>query len=86
MTSPADGRDFSVTAVRALVDAFVEEMPGWHEGKGRPSTILEIGGSEDQLALAVRKGVVTFETISRGHRHLEAEFANEIDGWRCLII
>jgi hypothetical protein len=71
---------------RALVDAFLAEMPQWSEWHGHPATILEIGDTEDHLALAVRKGVVTFETVSRGHRYLSAQFPHEGDAWRFLIM
>ena len=86
MTSPSKERDSSVSGARSQVDAFLAEMPLWQESKGHPSTIVEVGDSEDHLALAVRKGVVTFETTSRSHRYLEAEFARELDGWRFLVM
>ena len=70
---PADG-DSSVRAVRSLVDAFLAEDPLWQEWTGDAATILDVGDQEDHLVVAVRKGVVTFETISRDHRYLTAEF------------
>lgn len=86
MTSlPADGNS-SVRAVRSLVDAFLAEDPLWQEWKGDDATILDVGDQEDHLVVAVRKGVVTFETISRDHRYLTAEFGRELDAWRFLIM
>jgi hypothetical protein len=79
MTSlPADG-DSSGRAVRSLVDAFLAEDPQWQQWKGDAATLLDVGDQEDHLVVAVRKGVVTFETISRDHRHLSAEFGRELD-------
>jgi hypothetical protein len=86
MTSlPADG-DSSGRAVRSLVDAFLAEDPQWQQWKGDAATLLDVGDQEDHLVVAVRKGVVTFETISRDHRHLRAEFGRELDAWRLLIM
>ena len=86
MTSlPADGNS-SVRAVRSLADAFLAEDPLWQEWKGDDATILDVGDQEDHLVVAVRKGVVTFETISRDHRYLTAEFGRELDAWRFLIM
>ena len=82
---PADG-DSSVRAVRSLVDAFLAEDPLWQEWTGDAATILDVGDQEDHLVVAVRKGVVTFETISRDHRYLTAEFGREQDAWRFLIM
>jgi hypothetical protein len=84
-TLPASG-DSSVRAARSLVDAFLAEDPLWQEWKGDGATILDVGDQEDHLVLAVRKGVVTFETISRDHRYLTAEFGRELDAWRFLIM
>jgi hypothetical protein len=86
MTSlPADG-DSSGRAVRSLVDAFLAEDPQWQQWKGDAATLLDVGDQEDHLVVAVRKGIVTFETISRDHRHLSAEFGRELDAWRFLIM
>jgi hypothetical protein len=86
MTSlPADG-DSSDRAVRSLVDAFLAEDPLWQEWKGDAATLLDVGDQEDHLVVAVRKGVITFETISRDHRYLTAEFGRERDAWRFLIM
>jgi hypothetical protein len=86
MTSPPADGDFSVRAVRSMVDAFLAEEPLLKERKGDAATILDIGDLEDHLVLAVRKGVVTFETISRNHRHVTAEFGRELDAWSFLIM
>jgi hypothetical protein len=84
--TPSAGDGSSTSAARSLVDAFLAEMPLWQEWHGNASTIIEVGDAEDQFALATRKGIVTFETISRGHRYLAAQFAQELDGWRILIM
>jgi hypothetical protein len=86
MTSPADRRDFSVTAVRLLVEAFLAEDPLWQEWNGDAATILDIGDLEVRFVLTVRKGAVTFETIERDHRSVSAVFARELDAWRFLIM
>jgi hypothetical protein len=78
--------DPSARAVRSLVDAFLAEDPLWQEWEGDAATILDVGDQEDHLVVAVRKGVVTFERISRDHRYLTAEFGRELDAWRLLIM
>ena len=85
MSVPGAG-DSSVRAVRSLVDAFLAENPLWQEWKGDAATLLDVGDQEDHLVVAVRKGVVTLETISRGHRYLSAEFGRELDAWRFLLM
>ena len=86
MTSPWDSGDVSDRAVRSLVDAFLAEDPNWRHWPGDKATILDIGNQEDEWVIAVRKGVVTFETISRGHRQVSAVFSRARDAWRFLIM
>jgi hypothetical protein len=86
MTSPTAEDDFSDRAVRSLVDAFLAEDPHWQHWPGDKATILDIGNQEDEWVIAVRKGVVTFETIFRGHRQVSAVFSRARDAWRFLIM
>ena len=86
MTSPPADGDSSVRAARSLVDAFLAEDPLWQEWKADAATILDVGDQEVHLVVAVRKSVVTFERISRDHRYLTAEFGQELDAWRFLIM
>jgi hypothetical protein len=86
MTSPSADDDFSAIAIRWLVDEFLGEKPQWQEWQGDRATILDIGDLEDHMVIAVRKGVVTFETISRDHRYISAEFSRARDAWRFLIM
>jgi len=55
----------------------------------RPSdseTILNVGDSEDSRLLAVRHGLFTFETTSRGQRYMEAAFHSPRDARRYMIM
>lgn len=53
---------------------------------GDSETILKIGDSEDARILAVRDGLFTFETTSRGKRYTEAVFSFARDARRYMII
>lgn len=86
MTAPSASGDFSDRAVRSLVDDFLAEDPQWQHWQGDKATIVDIGNLDDEWVIAVRKGVVTFETISRGHRYVCAEFGRAREAWRFLIM
>lgn len=53
---------------------------------GDSETILSVGDSEDTRLLAVRHGLFTFETTSRGERSMEAAFSSARDARRYMIM
>jgi hypothetical protein len=57
-----------------------------HPRRGDSETILNVGDSEDTRLLAVRYGLFTFETTSRGERSVEAAFSSARDARRYMIM
>ena len=53
---------------------------------GDSETILNVGDSEDTRLLAVRSGLFTFETTSRGQPSMEAAFSSARDARRYMIM
>ena len=53
---------------------------------GDSDTIVELGDLEDTSILAVRNGVFTYETTSRGQRSIQAAFSSARDARRCLVM
>jgi hypothetical protein len=53
---------------------------------GDSDTIVELGDLEDTSILAVRNGVFTYETTSRGERSIQAAFSSARDARRCLVM
>jgi hypothetical protein len=85
MPTPAEeARSFA--ADQTLIDRFLAEDPYWQYWTGDASTLLDIGDQETHWVLAIRKGRPTFETISRGHRHVTAAFGHARDARRFMIM
>lgn len=53
---------------------------------GDADTIVEVGDLENTSIPAVRQGVFTFETTSRGRRYPQATFSSARDARRCLVL
>jgi len=53
---------------------------------GDPETLLNVGDSEDTRLIAVRHGLYTFETTSRGEPSMEAAFSSARDARRYMIM
>ena len=70
----------------ALIEQFIAEDAEWQRWPGDKGTILDIGDLETHWVLAKRKGRFTFETISRGHRTVTADFAVARDARRFLLM
>jgi hypothetical protein len=77
--------DVEEQADRALIEQFIAEDPEWQRWPGDEGTILDIGDLETHWVLAERDGRFTFETISRGHRRVTADFAVARDA-RCFLL
>jgi hypothetical protein len=77
--------DETFSADMLLINELIEGL-----GLGRRSadseTVLNVGDSEDTRLLAVRRGLFTFETISRGKRYMDAAFSSARDARRYMII
>src|SRR6188472_3683070 len=86
MTSPSVEDELFSAADQELIDEFLDEDPQWQHWTGDASTLLDIGDLETHWVLASRKGRSTFETISRGHRHLIADFGHARDARRFMIM
>ena len=69
----------------ALIEQFIAEDVEWQRWPGDEGTILDIGDLETHWVLAERDGRFTFETISRGHRTVTADFAVARDA-RCFLL
>jgi hypothetical protein len=85
MPTPAEDAP-SFAADQSLIDRFLAEDLYWQYWTGDVSTLLDIGDQETHWVLAVRKGRPTFETISRGHRHVTAAFGHARDARRFMIM
>jgi hypothetical protein len=85
MPTPAEDA-LSFAADQSLIDRFLPEDPYWQYWTGDASTLLDIGDQETHWVLAIRKGRPTFETISRGHRHVTAAFGHARDARRFMIM
>jgi hypothetical protein len=68
-----------------LIEELVDEL-GLDRWPSDADTILEIGNLEDTRILAVRHGLFTFETTSRGVRSTAAVFSTARDARRYLIM
>jgi hypothetical protein len=77
--------DETVAADMLLINELVERLR-LHPRHGDSETILNVGDSEDSRLLAVRYGLFTFETTSRGHRSVEATFSSARDARRYMIM
>ena len=78
-------KDETFPADMLLIEELVEEL-GLDRWPGDPETILEIGDLENTRVLAVRHGLFTFETTSRGRRSTAAVFSSARDARRYLIM
>jgi hypothetical protein len=74
-----------VAADMLLINELVERLR-LHPRHGDFETILNVGDSEDSRLLAVRHGLFTFETTSRGDRSVEATFSSARDARRYMIM
>ena len=61
------GEDNAYAADMLLIEELVDEL-GLDRWPGDSETILEVGNLEDTRILAIRHGLFTFETASRGVR------------------
>lgn len=86
MTSPSVEDELYSAADQELIEEFLDEDPQWQHWTGDASTLLDVGDLETHWVLAVRKGRSTFETISRGHRHVIADFDHARDARRFMIM
>jgi hypothetical protein len=77
--------DETYSADMLLIEKLIEHLRlGRYPGDSE--TILEAGDSEDTRILAVRHGLFTFETTSRGKRYTEAVFSSARDARRYMIM
>jgi hypothetical protein len=79
------GQDDAFAADMLLIEELVDEL-GLDRWPGDSETILEVGSLEDTRVLAIRHGVFTFETTSRGVRSTAAAFNSARDARRFLIM
>jgi hypothetical protein len=77
--------DETFSADMLLINALVEGLR-LSRRPGDSETILNVGDSEDTRLLAVRHGLFTFETTSRGERSMDAAFSSARDARRYLIM
>ena len=77
--------DETFSADLLLIEKLVEQLR-LNRYSGDSETILRVGDSEDTRILAVRHGLFTFETTSRGKRYTEAVFSSARDARRCMIM
>jgi hypothetical protein len=77
--------DEAFAADLAVIGGLAEELrlSRW---PGDADTIVEVGDLEDTSILAVREGMFTFETSSRGRRYRQAAFSSARDARRCLVL
>jgi hypothetical protein len=83
--SDQHGQDEAFSADMLLIEELVEEL-GLDRWPGDSETILEVGDLENTRVLAVRHGLFTFETTSRGERATAAVFSYARDARRFLIM
>jgi hypothetical protein len=83
--SDQQGRDEAFSADMLLIEELVTNL-GLSHWPGDADTILEVGDLENTIALAVRQGLFTFETTSRGKRSTAAVFSSARDARRYLIM
>ena len=79
------GQDDAFAADMLLIDELVDEL-GLDRWPADSETILEVGNLEDTRVLAIRHGLYTFETTSRGVRSTAAAFNSARDARRFLIM
>ena len=77
--------DKTFSADMLLINELVEGLR-LSRRPGDSETILNVGDSEDTRLLAVRHGLFTFETTSRGQRYMEAAFNSARDARRYMIM
>ena len=77
--------DDASAADMLLIEELVDEL-GLDRLPGDSETILEIGNLEDTRILAIRHGLFTFETTSRGVRSTAAVFNSARDARRYLLM
>jgi hypothetical protein len=77
--------DVTFSADMLLINELVEGLR-LSRRHGDSETILSVGDSEDTRLLAVRHGLFTFETTSRGERSMEAAFSSARDARRYMIM
>jgi hypothetical protein len=77
--------DEAFSADMLLIEELVEEL-GLDRWPGDSEAILEVGDVENTRVLAVRHGLFTFETTSRGQRSTAAVFSSARDARRYLIM
>jgi hypothetical protein len=77
--------DDAFAADMLLIEELVDEL-GLDRWPGDPETILEVGDQENTRILAVRHGLFTFESTSRGERSTSAAFRSPPDARRFLIM
>jgi hypothetical protein len=68
-----------------VIEKLVKRL-GMQRWPGDPEIVLEVGDLETTSILAVRHGLNTFETRSRGHRSTQAVFGSARDARRYLIM
>ena len=77
--------DDAFAADTLLIEELVDEL-GLDHWPGDSETILEVGDLEDTRILAIRHGLFTFETTSRGERWTSAAFSSARDARRFLLM
>ena len=80
---PLKDETFSVDML--LIEELVDEL-GLDHWPADSETILEVGNFEDTRVLAIRHGLFTVETTSRGERSIAAAFSYPRDARRYLIM
>jgi hypothetical protein len=80
---PSENAAFSADML--LIEELIEEL-GLDRWPGDSETILELGDLGNTRVLAVRHGLFTFETTSRGQRSTAAVFNSARDARRYLIM
>jgi hypothetical protein len=78
-------KDETFSADMLLIEELVDEL-GLDHWPADSETILEVGNLEDTRVLAIRHGLFTFETTSRGQRSITAAFNSARDARRYLIM
>jgi hypothetical protein len=79
------GKDEAFSVDMLLIEELVDEL-GLDHWPADSETILEVGNLEDTRVLAIRHGLFTFETTSRGERSTAAAFDSPRDARRYLIM
>jgi hypothetical protein len=77
--------DEAFSADMLLIEELIEEL-GLDRWPGDADTILEVGDLENTRLLAIRHGLFTYETTSRGRRSTAAVFNSARDARRYLIM